>query len=212
MSGSTAARSTVVALGVAAAVMVGATTASASSVNWDAIAKCESGNNWSINTGNGYYGGLQFDKGTWLSNGGGKYAPRADLATREQQIDIAEATYARRGLQPWACGWANDGKGTKGAVTPAQPTPKPTAPKTTPKPSKAPSSASKSAPKTSKPVAPATSTPSSVNTVKYTVKPGDFLSKIGEKYGTSWEKIYSQNKKVIGADPDLIYPGQILNF
>ena len=63
-----------------------------SSVNWDAIAKCESGNNWSINTGNGYYGGLQFDIGTWLGNGGGQYAPRADLATREQQIAVAETT------------------------------------------------------------------------------------------------------------------------
>jgi resuscitation-promoting factor RpfB len=75
-----------------------------SSVNWDAIAKCESTNNWSINTGNGYYGGLQFDIRTWLGNGGGQYAPRADLATREQQIAVAEVTYSRRGLQPWACG------------------------------------------------------------------------------------------------------------
>jgi uncharacterized protein YabE (DUF348 family) len=76
------------------------------SVNWDAIAKCESTNNWSINTGNGYYGGLQFDIGTWLSNGGGAYAPRADLATKDQQIAIAEKVYAARGLQPWACGYA----------------------------------------------------------------------------------------------------------
>jgi hypothetical protein len=75
-------------------------------VNWDAIAKCESTNNWSINTGNGYYGGLQFDIGTWLSNGGGAYAPRADLATKDQQIAIAEKVYAARGLQPWACGYA----------------------------------------------------------------------------------------------------------
>ena len=73
------------------------------SVDWDAIARCESGNNWSINTGNGYYGGLQFDIGTWLSNGGGQYAPRADLATKEQQIAIAETDYASRGLSPWAC-------------------------------------------------------------------------------------------------------------
>jgi uncharacterized protein YabE (DUF348 family) len=77
-----------------------------SGVNWDAIARCESTNNWSINTGNGYYGGLQFDIGTWLSNGGGQYAPRADLATREQQIAVAETTYASRGLSPWACGYA----------------------------------------------------------------------------------------------------------
>jgi uncharacterized protein YabE (DUF348 family) len=56
---------------------------------WDALASCESGGNWSINTGNGYYGGLQFSSGTWLAYGGGQYAPRADLASREQQIAIA---------------------------------------------------------------------------------------------------------------------------
>jgi len=57
--------------------------------NWDAVAQCESGGNWSINTGNGYYGGLQFLTSTWLAYGGGRYAPRADLATRSQQIAVA---------------------------------------------------------------------------------------------------------------------------
>ncbi len=76
-----------------------------SGLNWDAVAQCESGGNWSINTGNGFYGGLQFDYGTWLSNGGGAYAPRADLATREQQIAIANKLYAARGSSPWpVCG------------------------------------------------------------------------------------------------------------
>ncbi len=70
---------------------------------WDRIAQCESGGNWSINTGNGYYGGLQFDSGTWLANGGGKYAPRADLASRTQQIAVANVVYAARGLSPWGC-------------------------------------------------------------------------------------------------------------
>ncbi|MEO6144050.1 MAG: ubiquitin-like domain-containing protein [Dermatophilaceae bacterium] len=70
---------------------------------WDRIAACESGGNWSINTGNGYYGGLQFDSGTWLGNGGGQYAARADLASREQQIAVANKVYASRGLQPWGC-------------------------------------------------------------------------------------------------------------
>lgn len=71
---------------------------------WDALARCESGGNWAINTGNGYYGGLQFNSGTWLGNGGGAYAPRADLATREQQIDIASRVAAARGFKPWpAC-------------------------------------------------------------------------------------------------------------
>jgi len=74
-------------------------------LNWDALAACESGGNWHINTGNGFYGGVQFDSGTWLSNGGGAYAPRADLATREQQIAIATKVYNARGSSPWpVCG------------------------------------------------------------------------------------------------------------
>ncbi|TNB73953.1 DUF348 domain-containing protein [Arthrobacter sp. BB-1] len=73
---------------------------------WDKIAQCESGGNWSINSGNGYYGGLQFDIRTWIGSGGGAYAPNASLATKAQQIDIANRVYAQRGLQPWGCGWA----------------------------------------------------------------------------------------------------------
>jgi uncharacterized protein YabE (DUF348 family) len=70
---------------------------------WDEIAQCESGGDWSINTGNGYYGGLQFNSSTWLSNGGGAYAPRADLATKSQQIAIADKVRAARGYEPWQC-------------------------------------------------------------------------------------------------------------
>ena len=73
---------------------------------WDAIAQCESTGNWSINTGNGYYGGLQFDIGTWLGSGGGAYAPNASLATKAQQIAVANNVYAQRGLQPWGCAHA----------------------------------------------------------------------------------------------------------
>ena len=73
---------------------------------WDKIAQCESGGNWSINSGNGYYGGLQFDIQTWIGAGGGAYAPNASQATKAQQIDIANRVYADRGLQPWGCGWA----------------------------------------------------------------------------------------------------------
>ena len=72
---------------------------------WDAIAACESGNNWAINTGNGYYGGVQFDQNTWERNGGLRYAQRADLATRDEQIAIAEVTRARQGWGAWpVCG------------------------------------------------------------------------------------------------------------
>ncbi|HWC82524.1 MAG TPA: transglycosylase family protein [Pseudonocardiaceae bacterium] len=70
---------------------------------WDEIAQCESGGDWSINTGNGYYGGLQFNQPTWQSNGGTAYAPRADLATKAQQIAIADKVRAARGLEPWQC-------------------------------------------------------------------------------------------------------------
>ncbi len=68
---------------------------------WDALAQCEAGGNWSINTGNGYYGGVQFDQNTWERSGGLRYAPRADLATREEQIAIAEVTRARQGWGAW---------------------------------------------------------------------------------------------------------------
>jgi resuscitation-promoting factor RpfB len=72
---------------------------------WDALAACESGGNWAINTGNGFYGGAQFDQGTWQRSGGLRYAPRADLATREEQIAIAEVTRARQGRGAWpVCG------------------------------------------------------------------------------------------------------------
>ncbi|MCZ8377698.1 transglycosylase family protein [Mycobacterium sp. CPCC 205372] len=68
---------------------------------WDALAQCEAGGNWMINTGNGYFGGVQFDQNTWERNGGLRYAGRADLATREEQIAIAEVTRARQGWGAW---------------------------------------------------------------------------------------------------------------
>ncbi|MBU3068135.1 transglycosylase family protein [Nocardia sp. NEAU-G5] len=71
---------------------------------WDALAKCESGGNWGINTGNGFFGGVQFDQNTWVRQGGLRYAPRPDLATREEQITIATVTQARQGWHAWpAC-------------------------------------------------------------------------------------------------------------
>jgi hypothetical protein len=74
-------------------------------LDWDALAMCESSGRWHVNTGNGFYGGLQFDYSTWLSNGGGKYAPRADLASKAEQIEIATRLYLRRGRSPWPmCG------------------------------------------------------------------------------------------------------------
>ena len=77
-------------------------TASADSVNWDAVAACESGGNWSINTGNGYYGGLQFSQTTWQAYGG---SGTANNASREEQIRVAENVLAGQGAGAWpVCG------------------------------------------------------------------------------------------------------------
>ena len=70
---------------------------------WTRIAQCESTNNWSINTGNGYYGGLQFDLPTWRSVNGQDFAPYPHQATRAEQITVANRLYAIRGTQPWSC-------------------------------------------------------------------------------------------------------------
>lgn len=73
--------------------------------DWDAVAQCESGGNWSINTGNGYYGGLQASLSTWNFYGGQEFAARPDLASREQQIAIAEKVLAKQGAGAWpVCG------------------------------------------------------------------------------------------------------------
>jgi LysM repeat protein len=91
---------------VAAIPLISASAAPASAATsaWDKLASCESGGNWGINTGNGYYGGLQFADGTWDGNGGNKYASRADLASRAEQIVIASHVLDGRGWSPWpAC-------------------------------------------------------------------------------------------------------------
>jgi LysM repeat protein len=91
----------------AAAIGVGmlAAPAAAAEHDWSGVAQCESSGNWSINTGNGYYGGLQFSSQTWLGHGGGQYAQRADLASPAQQIAVAERVLLTQGAGAWpACG------------------------------------------------------------------------------------------------------------
>ena len=77
----------------------------ATDAEWDRVAGCESSGNWSINTGNGYHGGLQFAPSTWSGHGGGEFAPAANLATREEQIAVAERVLANQGKGAWpVCG------------------------------------------------------------------------------------------------------------
>ncbi|CAJ1500287.1 transglycosylase family protein [[Mycobacterium] burgundiense] len=87
---------------VAAPLALSTATANADSVNWDAIAACESGGNWAINTGNGYYGGLQFSMSTWRANGG-TGSPHG--ASKAEQIRVAENTLRSQGIGAWpSCG------------------------------------------------------------------------------------------------------------
>ncbi|MGW0819499.1 transglycosylase family protein [Streptomyces viridiviolaceus] len=94
---------------VIAAAALGTTTEATASpsaprgTDWDAIAQCESGGNWKANTGNGHYGGLQFTQSSWKAAGGLKYAPRADLATRKEQIIVAERLARMQGMSAWTC-------------------------------------------------------------------------------------------------------------
>lgn len=72
-------------------------------VDWDAIARCESSGNWRANTGNGQYGGLQFTRSSWAAAGGLRYASRADLATRSEQIATARRLADLQGMGAWSC-------------------------------------------------------------------------------------------------------------
>ena len=94
---------------------------SATDAEWDQVARCESSGNWAINTGNGYHGGLQFAPGTWSGHGGGEFAPVAHLASREEQIAIAEKVLATQGRGAWpVCGRGLSGP-TPRTVTTAPP-------------------------------------------------------------------------------------------
>ena len=175
----------------AAAIGVGVLAAPASAApthDWSGVAKCESGGNWAINTGNGYYGGLQFLTSTWLGYGGGEYAPRADLATPAEQIAIAEKVLVGQGIGAWpTCG-----KFLTGGTTPVPATPK-AAPQAAPAPAAA---------------APAPAAQRSHERT-YTVKRGDTLSKIAAAHGTTWQKVYANNKGTL-RNPNMINVGQKL--
>ena len=102
--------------GLAMAAQAGAATDG----EWDTVARCESGGNWAINTGNGYQGGLQFSPGTWSGHGGGQYAPSAHMATKDQQIAIAEKVLATQGKGAWpVCGRGLSGATPRNVVAPA---------------------------------------------------------------------------------------------
>ncbi|MGW2720626.1 transglycosylase family protein [Streptomyces sp. NPDC001492] len=172
---------------------------------WDRIARCESGGNWHINTGNGYYGGLQFSAGTWRAYGGTAYAPTAAGASREQQIAVATKVQHAQGWGAWpVCSARAGAYGSAPAASSGSATTKSssvTKPKsvTKSKPSKTPARSTGH-------------TGRSASRGDYTVREGDTLSKIAARHGTTWQRLYAANKAVIGSDPDLIVPGQQLDL
>ncbi|MFH9677512.1 transglycosylase family protein [Streptomyces sp. NPDC017405] len=178
---------------------------------WDRIAQCESGGNWHINTGNGYYGGLQFSASTWRAYGGSAYAPTADQASRSAQISVATQVQQAQGWGAWPVCSAR--AGAYGAAPAAARTGSAGTPSsqggTTTKSAPAASAPAASAPART-PERPATGTGRAASSGGYTVREGDTLSIIAARHGTTWERIYAANKAVIGDDPDLIVPGQSL--
>ncbi|MFF5181343.1 transglycosylase family protein [Micromonospora sp. NPDC000316] len=181
-------------------------------VNWDAIAKCESGGNWKINTGNGYYGGLQFSQSTWAGYGGKKYASRADLASRGEQIAVAEKVLKGQGIGAWpTCGkkgGSSSGSTSKSTKSTSKSTKSTAKSDRTTKPTQRSSRGEQPATRNHERTAPAASGDT------YVVKPGDTLSEIAQSHRQAggWQALYERNRQLVGADPGLIFPGQRLSL
>ncbi|MGW3914227.1 transglycosylase family protein [Streptomyces sp. NPDC005070] len=204
---------------IAAPLMAAGNASAATTSEWDTVAQCESGGNWSINTGNGYYGGLQFSSSTWAAYGGTAYASTADQASKAQQIAIGEKVLAAQGKGAWpTCGTGLSSTPNDGGSAPAAPS--------------APSSSSasqQSAPATrttEQPASRSAERPAAQKTVttpagkkvkkgdgEYKVVKGDTLSSIAEKKHVKggWQKLFKLNKGIV-ADADFIYPGQQLHL
>ncbi|WP_055535497.1 transglycosylase family protein [Streptomyces graminilatus] len=196
---------------------------------WDRIAQCESGGDWHINTGNGYYGGLQFSAGTWRAYGGTAYAATADGATRSQQIAVATKVQGAQGWGAWPtcsarAGASGSAPAASGSGSGSDSGSGSAATGSTTKSAK-PSGGDRSAGKTNgSGGSTASETPSkaperapahvgrSASRGDYTVRAGDTLSGIAARYTTTWQHLYAANRAVIGDSPDLIMPGQKLDF
>lgn len=218
---------------------LGATSAQAASgAVWDRVAQCESGGNWHINTGNGFYGGLQFTSSTWRGFGGGAYASRADLASREAQIAVAERVLASQGWGAWpVCSRKAGATGSSSSVSASSGSSAALALRSTSTASRSQTRAALPAKKSvtttakktvkaaPKPVAPKTNKPRTTakQTVTaatarlsgktYTVKAGDCLSAIAAAHGfANWQSLYAANRSTVGANPDVLQVGQVLQL
>ncbi|MCX4981323.1 transglycosylase family protein [Streptomyces sp. NBC_00572] len=211
---------------VAAPLMTAGTASAATVSEWDTVAACESGGNWSINTGNGYYGGLQFSASTWAAYGGTAYASTANQASKSQQIAIGEKVLAGQGKGAWpSCGVGLSGASPAGAVesAPQQSTQQPQQERKAEQPTTRSEQRKAPKPATQQQAAPKAAAKKTVTTPtgkkvkkgdgEYKVVAGDTLSKIAQAHGVKggWAKLFELNKDVV-ENADLIYPGQQLHL
>ncbi|MFD0341911.1 peptidoglycan DD-metalloendopeptidase family protein [Streptomyces sp. NPDC127117] len=199
--------------GLALPLIAAASAGAASTDVWEKVAACESTGNWHINNGNGYFGGLQFTRSTWAAYGGTVYAPRADLATKGEQISIAEKVLEAQGPGAWPSCSAKAGLRSRGDAADIAPQSQGTSHV------KAPGKTSPDRAASGKPTAKRTSAPATPTTIpgkreSYTVARGDSLSAIAatEHVRGGWQHLYAQNREVVGDDPDFILPGQRLSL
>ncbi|MER6067140.1 transglycosylase family protein [Streptomyces sp. NPDC001792] len=189
--------------GLAIPLVAAGTADAADASTWNKVAACESSGNWSVNTGNGYYGGLQFTQSTWEAYGGTRYAPRADLATRDEQIAVAEKVLDGQGPGAWPVCSVRAGL-TRGDADPGAHV------------DSAATRPVRAAQKSSvRDVRPQTTPQSRAGRAEmYTVVHGDTLSGIADEHHVrgGWHALYAGNRRTIGADPDLILPGQRLSL
>ncbi|MGD9987456.1 transglycosylase family protein [Pseudonocardia sp.] len=180
----------------------------ATDATWDRVAACESGGNWSINTGNGYYGGLQFSASTWKAFGGTAYAATANQATKAEQIAVAEKVLAGQGWGAWPV--CSKKAGASGGSTPREVPAGGSAATTAPK---APKKTTTQAPPKTQAAKPAeekirASQPADAATGTYTVVAGDTLSEIAtaHKVAGGWKALVAKNPQCAD-NPNLIHPG-----
>ncbi|MEW2611963.1 transglycosylase family protein [Streptomyces sp. NPDC047880] len=199
---------------VAAPLMAAGNASAATASEWDAVAQCESGGDWSINTGNGYYGGLQFSASTWAAYGGTQYASTADKASKDQQIQVAEKVLASQGKGAWpvcgkglsSAGYTGGGSSSDSGSTSQQST-------DSRETQQQPASRSDERPAAKKTVTTPTGKKVKKGDGEYKVVKGDTLSSIAadKKVKGGWEKLFELNKDIL-EDANLIYPGQQLHL
>ena len=195
---------------IAAPLMAAGNASAATASEWDKVAQCESGGNWSINTGNGYYGGLQFSASTWAAYGGTQYASQANQASKAQQIAVAEKVLAAQGKGAWpVCGTglsgaAYNGSAPTGSSSSSSHSSEQSASRSTERPT---------VKKSTKTVTTPTGKKVKKGDGEYKVVTGDTLSSIAEKHGVKggWQKLFKLNKDIV-SDANLIYPGQQLHL